>query len=263
MGGVSLGPKSTSCFWRLLLGRPGTWETGPDVCSRPRTAAKGLAGARPQLGGPSAGPNVRPAENVHRPPPPRLPGGLPHAGSSGAFGNPGWDPASPGDHGPWPMDATGGESTAASPGKGRPGATRILLVTPGMPRGRPRDSQPREDARGSQGSGRELPGAFSAAACAWGGGRGGVKVNLRLPRSAQHARKSSRESSHCHGHYNHYARDVSGFARACRATRLVKGPHFVLPSSGRVAELRARLRTFRLRGPMHVRVGVPAPLSPQ
>lgn len=184
----------------------------------------------------------------------------PHAGSSGAFGNPGWDPASPGDHGPWPMDVTGGESTAASPGKGRPGATRVLLVTPGTPRGRPRDSQPREGARGSQGSGQELPGAVSTAARAWAGGGGGVKVNLPLPRSAQHARKSSRESSHCHGHY---ARDVSGFAGACRATRLVKGPHFVLPSSGRVAELWARLRTSRLRGPMHVRVGVPAPLSPQ
>lgn len=96
----------------------------------------------------------------------------PHAGSSGAFGNPGWDPASPGDHGPWPMDVTGGESTAASPGMGRPGATRVLLVTPGTPRGRPRDSQPREGARGSQGSGQELPGAFSAAARAWAGGGG-------------------------------------------------------------------------------------------
>lgn len=41
---------------------------GPRLCGRPRTAAKGLAGARPQLGGPSAGPDVRPAENVHRPP---------------------------------------------------------------------------------------------------------------------------------------------------------------------------------------------------
>lgn len=99
--------------------------------------------------------------------------------------------------------------------------------------------------------------------CARMGRGGGVKVNLPLPRSAQHARKSSRESSHCHGHNDHYARDVSGFAGACRATCLVKGPHFVLPSSGRVAELRARLRTSRLRGPMHVRVGVPAPLSPQ